>query len=174
MRGFSGAGIFDVEPAAARKGMGLLAGRRPVDALDLPDDPAGPEIQAWVTEHGGRIAVPVRGAGRPPGGRGGIRHRPASALPRTRAAAAPQHGCWASRRFMPFSPGACASNPEEAVHFIQYGALGVLLFRAFSHRMRDPMIYLAAALARGHPRHGGRDHPVDHPCAACSTCGTCG
>lgn len=37
-------------------------------------------------------------------------------------------------------------SPEEAVHFIQYGVLGVLLFRALSHRVRDVSIYLAAAI----------------------------
>lgn len=37
-------------------------------------------------------------------------------------------------------------NPEEAVHFIQYGVLGVLLFRALSHRIRDVSIYFSAAI----------------------------
>ena len=37
-------------------------------------------------------------------------------------------------------------NPEEAVHFIQYGILGILLFRALSHRIHDPAIYPAAAI----------------------------
>ncbi len=37
-------------------------------------------------------------------------------------------------------------NPEEAVHFIQYGILGVLIFRALSHRIRDVSIYLSAAI----------------------------
>jgi len=36
-------------------------------------------------------------------------------------------------------------RPEEAVHFVQYGALGVLAFRALGHRVRDGGIYLAAA-----------------------------
>ena len=36
--------------------------------------------------------------------------------------------------------------PEEAVHFIQYGVLGVLLFRALSHRIRDVSIYFSAAI----------------------------
>jgi VanZ family protein len=39
--------------------------------------------------------------------------------------------------------------PVEAVHFLQYGVLGVLAFRALTHRMRDPGIYLAAALVGG-------------------------
>ena len=37
-------------------------------------------------------------------------------------------------------------NPEEAMHFIEYGVLGVLLFRALSHRIRDPTIYFSAAM----------------------------
>ncbi len=37
------------------------------------------------------------------------------------------------------------ANPEEAIHFIQYGVLGILSFRALSYRIRDPSIYLAAA-----------------------------
>lgn len=38
-------------------------------------------------------------------------------------------------------------SPSEALHFIDYGVLGVLLFRAFSHRVRDQGIYVAAMLA---------------------------
>lgn len=38
-------------------------------------------------------------------------------------------------------------NPEEAVHFLEYGVLGLLLYRAWLHRVRDPTIYVAAALA---------------------------
>lgn len=37
-------------------------------------------------------------------------------------------------------------NPEEAFHFVQYGVLSLLLFRALSHRFPDPSIYLAATL----------------------------
>jgi VanZ family protein len=37
------------------------------------------------------------------------------------------------------------TNPEEAFHFVQYGVLSILLFRALSHRLTDPSIYLAAA-----------------------------
>jgi hypothetical protein len=40
-------------------------------------------------------------------------------------------------------------NPSEAVHFVQYGILGILLFRALSHRIHDPAIYLAAAMIGG-------------------------
>ena len=32
--------------------------------------------------------------------------------------------------------------PEEAVHLVEYAVLGLLSFRAFSHRLRDPTIYL--------------------------------
>lgn len=39
--------------------------------------------------------------------------------------------------------------PEEALHFVQYGALGVLAYRALSHRVRDWTIYLTAATIGG-------------------------
>ncbi len=38
-------------------------------------------------------------------------------------------------------------TPAEAVHFIEYGILGLFLFRAFSHRQHDPLIYLNVVLA---------------------------
>jgi len=34
--------------------------------------------------------------------------------------------------------------PEEAVHFLEYGLLGFLLFRALSYSIRDKSVYLAA------------------------------
>lgn len=37
-------------------------------------------------------------------------------------------------------------SPVEATHFVQYGILGILLFRALSHRIHDSAIYLAAAI----------------------------
>ena len=37
-------------------------------------------------------------------------------------------------------------NPEEAFHFVQYGVLSLLLFRALSHRLQDQSIYVAATL----------------------------
>jgi hypothetical protein len=37
-------------------------------------------------------------------------------------------------------------TPEEALHFVQYGVLGVLIYRALTHRVRDVGIYFAAAL----------------------------
>lgn len=36
------------------------------------------------------------------------------------------------------------SIPEEALHFIQYGALGVLLYRALSHHFRDFSVFIIA------------------------------
>lgn len=39
--------------------------------------------------------------------------------------------------------------PEEAVHFIQYGMLGILVYRALSHRLDDISIYFAAAIVCG-------------------------
>lgn len=38
-------------------------------------------------------------------------------------------------------------TPEEAIHYVQYGVLSILLFRAFAHRVRDHSIYVAAAIA---------------------------
>lgn len=38
------------------------------------------------------------------------------------------------------------ANPEEAIHFIQYGLLGFFLFRAFHHHIGDKNIYFAAFL----------------------------
>lgn len=35
-------------------------------------------------------------------------------------------------------------TPVEALHFVQYGVLGALAFRALAHRMRDSGVYLAA------------------------------
>ena len=37
-------------------------------------------------------------------------------------------------------------SPEEAVHFVEYGVLGVLLFRAFVHTIPDAGVYVAAWL----------------------------
>ena len=37
-------------------------------------------------------------------------------------------------------------TPEESLHFLEYGVLGVLVFRALSHTMRDSAIYPAAVL----------------------------
>ena len=37
-------------------------------------------------------------------------------------------------------------SPEEAIHFIQYGFLGILVFRALAHRLHDSSIYFAATI----------------------------
>lgn len=47
--------------------------------------------------------------------------------------------------FAYFTMGMQAS-PEESLHFVEYGVLGFLLFRALSFRTRDDGIYIAAAL----------------------------
>jgi hypothetical protein len=39
--------------------------------------------------------------------------------------------------------------PEEALHFVQYGLLGILTYRALSHRVRDVGIYFGAAIICG-------------------------
>jgi hypothetical protein len=38
-------------------------------------------------------------------------------------------------------------QPEEAIHFLEYGVLGVLLYRVFEDRVPDLTVYLAATLA---------------------------
>lgn len=43
--------------------------------------------------------------------------------------------------------GSLRRHPEEAFHLVQYGVLGLLLFRALSHRLRDPSVYAAGFLA---------------------------
>jgi len=40
-------------------------------------------------------------------------------------------------------------TPVEAVHFVQYGVLGALAFRALAHRIRDSGVYLAATGVAG-------------------------
>lgn len=37
-------------------------------------------------------------------------------------------------------------RPEEAIHFLEYGLLGFLLFKAFQHHIHDKSIYLAVFL----------------------------
>ena len=39
--------------------------------------------------------------------------------------------------------------PEEAVHFLQYGVLGILTYRALAHRFHDASIYFTAAIICG-------------------------
>lgn len=38
------------------------------------------------------------------------------------------------------------STPSEAIHFVEYGILSILIFRALSHRQHDPLIYLNVLL----------------------------
>ncbi|MDH4219747.1 MAG: VanZ family protein [Candidatus Aminicenantes bacterium] len=40
-------------------------------------------------------------------------------------------------------------RPEEAIHFLEYGLLGLLLFQALRHRIDDKSIYMAAFLIGG-------------------------
>jgi hypothetical protein len=40
-------------------------------------------------------------------------------------------------------------SPEEAMHFVQYGVLGILVYRAWTHRLQDTSVYLAAAITCG-------------------------
>ncbi len=37
-------------------------------------------------------------------------------------------------------------NPEEAMHFVQYGVLSLLVYRALIHRVRDSSVYVTATL----------------------------
>ena len=59
-------------------------------------------------------------------------------------------GQWAALAAVLGTFSVCAwslrSNPEEAFHFVEYGVLGLLLFRALRHRLGDPSIYVAGAL----------------------------
>ncbi len=40
-------------------------------------------------------------------------------------------------------------EPAEALHFVQYGMLGVLVYRALCHRLRDASIYVVASIVGG-------------------------
>lgn len=40
-------------------------------------------------------------------------------------------------------------NPEEAIHFIQYGVLSLLVYRALTHRVKDQTVFLAAVVICG-------------------------
>lgn len=44
---------------------------------------------------------------------------------------------------------ALASNPEEALHFVEYAALGVFCHRAWRYHCQSPLVYLLAALTGG-------------------------
>ncbi len=39
-----------------------------------------------------------------------------------------------------------SDNPEEAIHFVEYGILSLLLYRALVHRIRDSSIFLIATI----------------------------
>ena len=39
-----------------------------------------------------------------------------------------------------------SANPEEAVHFLEYGVLGLLIYRALTHRVKDVSIYFMALM----------------------------
>ncbi len=40
-------------------------------------------------------------------------------------------------------------NPEEAIHFVEYGALSLLVYRALVHKVRDYSVYITAMLIVG-------------------------
>ena len=44
---------------------------------------------------------------------------------------------------------ATSETPIEGLHFVQYGVLGALAFRALSHRMEDAGIFFGAAVIAG-------------------------
>ena len=41
------------------------------------------------------------------------------------------------------------SNPEEAIHFVEYGVLSVLVYRALVHRVRDYSVFVTATIIVG-------------------------
>jgi hypothetical protein len=41
------------------------------------------------------------------------------------------------------------ANPEEALHFVQYGVLGLLAYRVLTHHVRDVTIFFSAAVICG-------------------------
>ena len=41
------------------------------------------------------------------------------------------------------------SSPEESVHFILFGVLGILVYRALTHRLKDSSIFIAGAIICG-------------------------
>lgn len=42
-----------------------------------------------------------------------------------------------------------SASPEEAIHYLQYGFLGLLIYRVLAHRIRDYGIYVAATIIGG-------------------------
>lgn len=101
-------------------------------------------IQRWVNEHLGRgfflavvIAALVAGA-----------LAVLVAIARGRVPVSPGRSFWLLATTGAFAWGAydLRGNPEEAMHYVQYGVLALLLFRALSVRMRDPAVYVFGAL----------------------------
>lgn len=106
--------------------------------------PVARQIQSFVDRHWGREAFTDMVLAAIVLGIGGA----ALVLCRRRLAHWSQYACLlAAGALFTWRTYALRGNPEESLHFIEYGVLGVLLFRALSHHMRDPAIYLAAALA---------------------------
>lgn len=48
--------------------------------------------------------------------------------------------------FIALTFGLKSGTPEEAIHLLEYGVLSILAYRAFSHRIGDYSIYIAATL----------------------------
>jgi len=48
--------------------------------------------------------------------------------------------------FVALTFGLKSGTPEEAIHLLEYGVLSILAYRAFSHRIGDYSIYIAATL----------------------------
>ncbi len=51
--------------------------------------------------------------------------------------------------YLAYTMALAAGHPVEAVHFVEYGILSLLVFQALAHRVRDYGIYLSAALICG-------------------------
>jgi len=103
--------------------------------------------EGWVREHLGQAAFGwfVLGA---VGAAFALAVR--ARLRAARAAARVNRGSlvWLTLVAAAFAAGTASlwSNPEEAMHFVQYGVLSLLLHRALAHRLRDRSIYPAAVL----------------------------
>jgi hypothetical protein len=103
-------------------------------------------VEAFVVSHFGRdlflagVLVAVLAAGA----------AAAAALRRARALGR-RRALWLAGVVATYAAASVAlrDNAEEAVHFVEYGVLGVLAFRALGHRLRDASIYVAAALVGG-------------------------
>lgn len=107
--------------------------------------PLARALQGWVDAHLGRAfflyavaACLVAGVGAALGYlvRSGVPRRPAAMAWIAGVALAFAAGTWHLR-----------ANPEEAMHFVQYGVLSLLLFRALRTRHDDTGLYVVASLA---------------------------